>query len=672
MLDLSRSSENHRRLRRISAALLGSVLAPLTLAQVSAQEGLSPNVELPTIVVSPTGVATPIDQVASSVTVITADEIQTRQQRTVPEVLATVPGLNVVQTGNAGGTTSVFTRGTNSNHTKILIDGIDLSDPSTANSAPDLAHLLTGDVERIEVLRGPQSGLYGSDAIGGVISITTKKGQGPAKVTAKLEGGSFGTFNQSAGLSGSVDKFNYVFDVQHFRQTSAPSVPDRWAATAPYGVANGFYDNKTVSSRLGYDFNELVSVNWTGRYIDGDYRYPADVYDAFYNPFVSPFQSTQISKQLFTRGEAVVTAPGDLFKSYVGVNYSNQYRWYNQPQSATNPFDVSTYDYVGEKLKYDWRSVVPFMAGQTLVVGADYTQDRYTQLPEEYTVSYKGIYAELQQAFAERFFLVSNIRHDEHETFGGINTYRIAPAVLLPVLGTKLKASYGTGFKAPSLFQLYSPQYGNTGLQPEESTGWDAGFEQPVFNDRVRFGATYFHNDLTNLIEYKQTGIYTGQYYNVAQAETEGVEAFVDWRVYSRLNLRGDYTYTKAINSTTGEDLLRRPRNKASVTAKWTPTDPLTVSATVLYVGSWYDTYDRNEYAGYTQVSGYTVVNLAAEYKYEENLVFFGRIDNLFDKQYEVPWGYQRTGIGVFGGVRIAMQDGQWPLQGLWSAQARQ
>jgi vitamin B12 transporter len=177
------------------------------------------------VVVSPTTIPTPSYQSASSTTVITEADIESHQYRTVPDALSLVPGLNIVQTGGPGGQTSVFIRGTNSNHVKVLIDGIDASDPSNPNQSFDLGQLLTGDIARIEVLRGPQSGLYGSDAIGGVISITTKQGSGPPRVTATVEGGSFGTFNQRLGFGGSQENFNYIFNVQHFRSTDTPVTP---------------------------------------------------------------------------------------------------------------------------------------------------------------------------------------------------------------------------------------------------------------------------------------------------------------------------------------------------------------------------------------------------------------------------------------------------------------
>src|ERR1700728_284363 len=216
-------------------------------------------------VVSPTGIVTPTNQVASSVTVITAQDIATEQYRSVPDALNTVPGLNVVQSGGPGGQTSVFMRGTNSNHTKVLVDGVDVSDPRSGTF--DFAHLLTYDVSQIEVLRGAQSGLYGSDAIGGVISIITQKGEGPARLTAMNEAGSFGNLNQGVGVSGSQENFNYAFNVSHVHASDVPVTPLQLLPPGQQAIGNN-YDNMTYSTKTGVNLSDSLTWNSVLRYTE--------------------------------------------------------------------------------------------------------------------------------------------------------------------------------------------------------------------------------------------------------------------------------------------------------------------------------------------------------------------------------------------------------------------
>lgn len=604
-------------------------------------------VELPPIVVSATGIPTPSNQIASSVTVITAAEIERDRQRTVPDALSAVPGLNVVQTGGPGGVTSVFMRGTNSNHVKILIDGIDVSDPSNFDRTFDLGQLLTADIERIEVLRGPQSGLYGADAIGGVISITTKRGKGPLKVTGMVEGGSFGTFNQTASLSGSQAQYNYAFNIAHFRSASTPVTPLELLPPGRQRL-NDFYDNMTYSTKLGADLSNNFTLNFVARYTDARLNFTGDDFSVF--PSVpAASQSTQVVHQFFTRGEAVWSLFDGRLKNYFGINYTDHWNFSKAPDPST---PVVT---KGDRTKYDWRGVVAAAPGQTLVFGLEQETERLQTGTTTADNGNKAGYVELQSEFAKRFFLVLNGRHDINDNFGGHTTYRIAPAVIIPGTETKLKASYGTGFKAPTLNQLFVSLpafnfFANPDLKPEESIGYDVGFEQPIANDRFRFGLTYFHNNITNLIAPNAT--FTTNI-NIAEARTSGFEAFASLVVTEQLKLRWDYTFTKAIDETTGLELLRRPRHKTSVTAAWAPTPLLSVSATVLHVGEW---IDGNRDFSITRLTApsYTTVNLAANYTVNEYAKVFTRIDNLFDVRYQNPIGFERPGFSIFGGIRLA------------------
>ncbi len=652
---------------------LGVVLVQPARAQDAAPESA---VALPAIVVSATTLPTPASEIASAVTVITGQELQREQIRTIPDALRTVPGLNVVQTGGPGGQTAVFMRGTNSNHVKVLVDGIDIGDPSTPNGAFDFAHLLTGDIERIEVLRGPQSGLYGSDAIGGVISIVTKKGEGPPKLTARLEGGSFGTFNQSANLSGSQDRFNYSFSALHLRSTDNPVTPLDLLAPGEKRN-NDSYDNWTYSTKLGADLSDNLTLNAVARYTDAKLLFTGDDYVNFATPAPEAMRDTQRNHKLFTRGEAVWSLFDGKLKNYFGVDYVNHWNWNFDPNpDSFTPFGsvAPPSTSVGERLQYDWRGVAQVMRGETLVLGLQHeTQKLRTDstgsavggvfVPVETYAqnTNKAAYAELQSDIAKRFFLVSNIRYDDNASFGPHTTWRVAPAVIVPGTETKLKGSYGTGFKAPTLTELYvnNPSIGqvaNPNLRPEISKGYDYGFEQPLFNGRLRVGATYFHNDISDLIVTQfNPATFTFTYKNIGSAETHGVEAFAAATLTEQLKVRADYTWTATQDNTTGLGLLRRPAHKLSVSTVWTPLDGLTLSSTVLYVSSWVDVNrDTAVFIPRLNAPAYTTVNLAANYEVNKNLTVFAHIDNLFDRDYQNPYGFERPRFGVFGGVKLA------------------
>ncbi|HEX4640516.1 MAG TPA: TonB-dependent receptor plug domain-containing protein, partial [Chthoniobacterales bacterium] len=272
------------------------------------------------IVVSATKIETPVNEIGSSVTVITDKEIERKQERTLPDVLRTVPGLNVVQTGGPGGKTSLFMRGTNSNHTKVLIDGIDANDPSQ-DGVFDFGQVLTSDIAQVEVLRGPQSSLYGSDALGGVVNIVTKQGEGPPQFRGMLEGGSFDTFNQSASVSGSVSRFNYAFNVAHFLADDTPVTP---LDLLPRGRKriNDSYENTTLSTKLGVDVTETLSFSAVARYTESTLFFTGDDF-SFFPSVPAADQSEQNAQQLFTRGEARLTLFDGVFKNRFGVNYTN-------------------------------------------------------------------------------------------------------------------------------------------------------------------------------------------------------------------------------------------------------------------------------------------------------------------------------------------------------------
>jgi vitamin B12 transporter len=630
----------------------GSALAFILCAGLChAQDAVAPAVEAESegIVVSATLIETPINEIGSTVTVITEKEIERDQKRTLPDVLRTVPGLNVVQTGGPGGKTSVFLRGSNSNHTKVLIDGIDVNDPSQ-DGVFDFGQVVTSDIAQIEVLRGPQSSLYGSDAIGGVVNIVTKTGEGPAQFTGRLEGGSFETFNQSASVSGSVSRFRYFFNVAHLLIDDTPVTPLDLLPPGRVRI-NDNYENLTLSTKLAADLNDIFGLDFAGRFTESTLWFTGEDF-SFFPSVPAATQTEQNARQLFLRGEARLALFGGAFKNRFGVGYTNYRTTIQGPDTGFGlpPENINH----GDRIKFNWQGNVELGKGHAFIFGIEDQTDRLLDSPISVENGNRAGFAELQSEVVPDLFVAASGRYDDNERFGGKGTWRIAPAYLIPKSGTKLKASYGTGFKAPSLTQLFVSFpafnfFANPNLEPEASEGFDFGFEQSLAGERVVLGATYFHNDITNLIAANAT--FTSLE-NVGAATTEGVETFVSVAVTERFKLRVDYTYTDAVDDTTGLELLRRPKHKASLNVIWIPIDRLTISATALYVGSQVDG-NRSFSIQRLDADPYFLVNLAADYDLGRGVTLFARIDNLFDERYENPTGFQRPGFGVFAGMRV-------------------
>ena len=606
------------------------------------------------VVVSATLTPTPLDQVGSSFTLITADQIEARQWRTLPDALIQTPGLNLVQTGGPGGLTSVFIRGANSNHTEVIIDGIDVNDPSQ-NGAYDFGQGLATGIQDIEVLRGPQSSLYGADAISGVINIVTPTGQGPLRVTASVEGGSFATFNQTLGVAGSQGDFHYALDVSHFRSGDTPITPPGLLAPGEQAIGD-LYDNLTGTAKLGYDVTRDLSVGLVLRWVDADYHSTGENFDLF--PAIpDAVQASQWERQFFTRGEVKLGLFGDRLQNVFGVAYANFHTVVQSPDDGFGlPAPVIDN---ADRLKFDWLGTIVLDRRDLLLLGADDTIDRQIDTAVETRI---GGFAELQSRPLPGLTVAVSVRYDSDDRYGDDATWRVAPAYTVSGLGTVLKASAGTGFKSPTLSELFVsfPDFeffANPDLKPERSFGYDLGFEQPLWRGRARFGATWFHNDIRDLIEScpdPAGGEFAETYCNVGKATTYGVESFVAVTPIPNLDLRADYTWLIAHDDVANEELARRPRNKAAVSATWRVTQRLRLAPSLLYVGAEVDG-NRDFSIERMMASPYATVNLAGDYDLGHGVTLFGRIDNLLDRHYQQPIGFDKPGLGAYGGVRVAL-----------------
>ncbi len=597
-----------------------------------------------TIVVTATRIPTPELEVASSVSVVTAQDIAQRQIQSLPEALEQVPGLNVVQTGGLGGQTSVFMRGTNSNHTKVFVDGIDVSDPSSPSGTFDFGQFPAQDIQKVEVLRGPQSGLYGSDAIGGVINVITKSGSGPAQFNAGAEAGSFDTFNQYAGLSGSLDRFHYAANVEHLHSGETPVTPLDLLVPGERRI-DDYYDNITGSTKLGFDVADNFDVGLVARYTDSRLRLTGENEDNYPDDFPDSAQSANDTRQYYTRATAHLISAGGAFEQTLGLAYSDIKSFETSPEAPES-------DFFGARIKADWQGIARIADDEKVVFGAEHQRDEMT-VPLSAATTIDSGYAELQSSIGDALFNTLSVRYDDNDRFGGKATYRIAPAYVIEETGTKLKASVGTGFKAPTLSQMFQnfPDFdffANPNLEPESSLGLDVGFEQPLAGGAARFGITYFRNNIKNLID--DNAEFTSLV-NVGRAVTDGVESFASYRPIKELEFRLDYTYTQATDEVLQEELLRRPKHKASLNTEWHATSRLSLNAAVLSVSSWIDG-NRDFSIPRLTAPGYTIVNLAAGYELTPHWSLTARVDNLFNRHYEDPVGFLQPSVGAYAGFR--------------------
>jgi vitamin B12 transporter len=604
------------------------------------------------VVITANRLQTPVSQVASSMTLITRKDLDRRQSNTVLQALRQVPALDAVQNGNPGQNSSVFIRGANSEQTLFLLDGIPLNDPgSTAKGFDDLDLLYLDDVKQIEVVRGPQSSLYGSNAMGGVVNIVTKKAEGSARGSFLFEGGAYGTFREAlttsvGGLGGGIRLTASRFDTAGF------PAGDK----ALGNVVNNGNNNTTASLTLEAPYLPGFENNITARYVNSrtslSHGGGAGVDDPRY--FVEGQQftvGTRSSLKLFE----------GAWEQVLGLSFADHFRRFTDDIDAANyPFSFDergTFD--GQLAQLDWQNNIQPWEGGTLVAGLQAQQEwiniddisDYGFGPDvtdiEQSVNSIGAFAEARQAVGTQLFLAAGGRLDSQSQFGSHWTYRGTATFFIPGSETKLKATYGTGFKSPSLYQLYSI-YGSTVLLPESSSGWDVGFEQPLLEKNLSVGAAYFRSEITDLIDFvSEASPPYGHYFNVSKARTEGVETFLSAVPVKDLELRASYTYTEARNLTADTDLLRRPRNKASFGAsyRWDKTD---LGLDLIYVGS------RVDYPA-VAMSEYALVNLMASYELDNHVKLFGRVNNLFDTHYQEVKGYGTPGLSIYAGTKLSI-----------------
>ncbi len=619
-----------------------------------------PAIKIDNVVVTATRTDSTTDKIGgTSVTVLTKEDIAAQQQTSVKDVLKEVPGLDVVENGGPGTTANIFLRGADAKNTLILVDGVMFNDPSSTDRSANLANLTTDNIERIEVVRGPMSVLYGSNATAGVINIITKKGTGTPKSSFEVEGGSYNTWKEYGASSGSIDRFSYSVNLSH-TGSDGFSVADNRNSLIPHAgntSEKDGWENTSFSGRAGFQIRPAFEIAATLRAmqstVDLDDFGPGYTGDRFSSwPYTA---EPDRKKRKHTDSEQYLgrlDVNNTFFDGFLKSNFYYQLSHHNR--TGYDNDGIRSYDYLGENQETGWQGTLALSTTNDLTLGTSFYQEDMKSESSginEKTVDTKSVWGQEQLSFFDSLDLAAGLRYDNHDRFGGKTTFRIAPSYLIGS-GTTLKASYGTGFRAPSLFELYSI-YGNVNLQPEKSRGWDLGLEQRLSKDTIVCGLTYFALNFENRIAYD---FLTNTYQQASgKTRTNGVETFVRWNPTPNLLLQANYTYTNT-EDPAGNPLARRPRNKIGIQARYRY-GKARFNTDVKWVGKRYENAGAMDLNGnpVTSLDPYTVVNLAVSYDLTETVQLYGRIDNLFDEYYEEAWSYATPGRAAYVGVKVSL-----------------
>ncbi len=619
--------------------------------------------KLSEVVVTANKYPTPSYEIANSITVIDSQEIADKNYNNVIDLLNDVPGVSITQQGGPGELSSVYIRGGNADYTMVLIDGVEANMTDDPTDTYDFSNLSTDNIQRIEVLRGPQSTLYGSDALSGVINIITKKGQGKPKLDLYSEGGTYNTYKAGAALNGSYNIFNYSVSISKFHSDGFSAASKKYGNTEKDGSTNYY-----LTSRFGLDLSKVINFNVFYRYNKSNTA--LDQHGGYFGD--DPTYLQHINEYAF-KTEADVIPLGQLLHSKISFSIFRNFRGYSFDSTLYNPaFSRSFYN--GKRYHFEFQNNLNISDFYNVVAGFEsdrqtansiyyYNSDNfpYTSILPLSSITSNGVYLENQVNLQNSMFANVGIRYENNQLFNSKITYRIAPAFLIKQTGTKLKTTFGTAFKAPSLYDLFDPTYGNKDLKPEESTGWDAGFEQFILNGNISFAVTYFGNNFKNLFASDPNNNY--KTINIDKAVTSGIEAEFGMRILKNLKLDANYTYTNTKDERQdplyhNKPLLRRPKNKFSLDIYYTPIDKLSSNVQMTYVGKRDDLDFLPDYSVVrVNLTSYTLINISLNYSLTDYVQIYTRIDNLLNEYYEQVYGYASAQFSIYGGVKLKLEN---------------
>lgn len=613
-----------------------------------------------------TALRTPVPRVAVplNVSVVEGADLRARGVRSLAEALDDLPGITVVETGSFGGTTSMFVRGGESDYTRVLIDGVPVNSPG---GGLDLAHLTVENVERIEVVRGPGSVLYGSDAVAAVIEVHTRKGSGAPVIDARARAGSHGTVDLAASVAGARGALSYAASLANFDTDGSLAF-------------NNDYRNTEVSARLGLAPDDATSLGLSIRHSDHDFHFPTDG------------AGTLTDRNQFSAGARTVVAL-DAARALGRVRAELALGAHDSDEGIRDDFDdeddpnsLRTDDHA-RRLLADARVHVDIGGHTVLTAGGLLERETLEtalssrsefgpfESASDDERSAKAAYAQVHTTPVGGVSLTGGLRHEDNDAFGGFTTWR-AGVAYAPGSAVRLRASAGTGFKEPTFAENFARGFarGNPDLVPEESRSWEAGLDASTRGRRVSLSATYFDQEFRNLIDFTfapepETA---PNYFNIARADARGMEASVSADLGAGLTFYADYTWldTEVLEPgfdasadaqfAPGRQLLRRPRHSWSGRLSWLTRRSDLLSLEGRYVGEREDQDFASFPALRVTADAYFVLDASAEAALLRSdrggrLSAVLRVENLLDRRYENPLGFEGRGVTVLAGLRAGL-----------------
>ncbi|MGH7384123.1 MAG: TonB-dependent receptor plug domain-containing protein [Candidatus Rokuibacteriota bacterium] len=616
------------------------VLSLVTPLSAHAQEPKS----VDPVVVTATPVATPPEQLGASVSVVNGEDFQTYHYPTVDEALRRVPGVEIRRSGAYGKTSSVTIRGANANQVQVLVDGLRVKSPTLGQV--DLSDISPDLIERIEVIRGAQSTLYGADAIGGVVNIITRKGKGgPIQASVQQEVGNYDTLVSRATVHGAWKILNYALSGSHLEsnglfqndETDANAISARVGATLPR--------DSTLDFIFRYNKNDI------GVPVKGVFPGPQPI-----NPIINRNARQQSETTIFSlEGK---TRPVPWWESRGRLSRYENSAGFQDPVDPGVALDVPVFSQINvERREAEW--VNSFFIGKwsTSSVGLEHRREIGESKNTFRAATDTGsVFFEQQLRFFERLFLTGGFRVEDNSVFGTTTTERGSLAFLIKETGTRLRGSAGTGFRAPTFNDLFFPGFGNPDLQPEDSLSYDFGVDQKLWSNRIRLGLTYFRNEFTNLITCC-TPIPTAPFggpINVGRARSAGIEFTSEVDVRPNLVASLNYTYTDSENLATGRPLPREPRHRWNIGLTWEPIARLSLFTQVHVVTEQFEPFGEVYNSGHTRVDIGGTWRILERMGWLKKLELTARIQNLLDEGYAEVRGFPAPGINGLAGLRAS------------------